>query len=157
MTNYVKTPWNKNGKRRKMRYLSLSTRVCLNNSATARPICRVPAGEMWHLVQRRLPICLKLFFASNFCTFDHSSSPCEWSSELCTICLYLFSSHFSGKTWHLEPITVRYLKRDIWYVNSHGHGQYPVFEFVAFVKSSELGEVCIVASERWKRSDQVDF
>ena len=43
----------------------------------------------------------------------------EWSAELCTICPYLFF-HFSGKTWHLEPITVRYLKRDIWYVNSHG-------------------------------------
>ena len=41
----------------------------------------------------------------------------------------------SGKTWHLEHITFRYLKRDIWYVNSHGR----FFEFVVICQRQETG------------------
>ena len=99
-----------NGKRRrKMRYLSWSTRVCLNNSATARPICPIPAAEMWHLLQP-FAICLQLFFQLQSFALLKTLARCEWSAELCAICLYLFD-HFSGKTWHSEHITVRYLKR----------------------------------------------
>ena len=73
------------------------------------------------------------FLASKFCTLARR----EWSAELCTICLYLFF-HFSGKTWHLERITVRYLKRDIWYVNSHGSYPRHSLNLMSFVKSGRL-------------------
>ena len=79
------------------------------------PICRSPVAEMWHRVPllQHFAICLKICFLL-WTTPAHF----EWSAELLHD-LSLFVFHFSGKTWHLERITVRYLNRNIWYVNSH--------------------------------------
>ena len=69
------------------------------------------------------------------CISDEYTIYCEWSA-LHNLSLFVHC-HFSvsGKTWHLEHITFRYLKRDIWYVNSHGR----FFEFVVICQRQETG------------------
>ena len=119
-----------NGKRRrKMRYLSWSTRVCLNNSATARPICPIPAAEMWHLLQP-FAICLQLFFNFKVLHFFEDSG-LLWVIRRALHNLSLFVWPFLRENLtfgaHYCPIFETY---DVWYVNSHG-GQF----FESFVKS----------------------
>ena len=67
------------------------------------------------------------------CISDEYTICREWSA-LHNLSLFVHC-HFSvsGKTWHLEHITLRYLKRDIWYVNSHGR----FFEFVVICQRQE--------------------
>ena len=69
------------------------------------------------------------------CISDEYTICHEWSA-LHNLSLFVHCRFsVSGKTWHLEHITFRYLKRDIWYVNSHGR----FFEFVVICQRQETG------------------
>ena len=114
------------------------------------PICRSPVAEMWHRVPllQHFAICLKICFLL-WTTPAH----CEWSAELLHD-LSLFVFHFSGKTWHLERITVRYLNRDIWYVNSHEQNIKGIFWICCHLSNQRSLQTEPNVGFRWPRFER---